>query len=53
MHRLAVSGHVMHIVAMELYCVLKNKMDKELSDTLKKFSREGYYCKWTKVSWVM
>lgn len=39
----------MHIVAMEMYYVLRNQMDKELSDVLKKFSKEGYYCKWTKV----
>ena len=48
-HRLAVSGHVMYIVAMEMYYVLKNKMDKELVGILKKFSKDGYYCKWTKV----
>ena len=50
MHKLAVSGHVMHIVAMEMYYVIKDKMDKELTDVLKKLGKEGYYCKWTKVS---
>ena len=48
-HRMAVSGHVMHIVAMEMYYVLKNQMDKELMDVLKKFAKEGCYTKWTKV----
>ena len=48
-HRLAVSSHVMHIVAMEMYYVFKNHMDKELMDVLKKFSKDGYFCKWTKV----
>ena len=39
----------MHIVAMEMYYVLKNQMDKELMDVLKKFAKEGCYSKWTKV----
>lgn len=48
-HRLAVSSHVMHIVAMEIYYVIKNRMDKDLMDILKKFGKDGFYCKWTKV----
>ena len=47
--RIIVCSHVMHIVAMEMYYVLKNQMDKELTDVLKKFAKEGYYSKWTKV----
>ena len=39
----------MHIVAMEMYYVFKNQMDKELMDVLKKFAKEGCYTKWTKV----
>ena len=39
----------MHIVSMEMYYVLKNQMDKGLAEVLKKFSKEGHYCKWTKV----
>ena len=46
---MAVCSHVMHIVAMEMYYVLKNQMDKELMDVLKKFAKEGCYTKWTKV----
>ena len=39
----------MHIVAMEMYYVLRNQLDKELMDVLKKFAKEGCYNKWTKV----
>ena len=46
---MAVCSHVLHIVAMEVYDVLRNQMDKELMDVLKKFVKEGCYSKWTKV----
>ena len=48
--RMAICSHLMYIVAMEMYYVLKNEMDKELMYVLKKFAKEDCYSRWTKVS---
>lgn len=44
-----VASHVMYIIAMETYYIVKQQMDRDLTDVVNNLASKDIYCFWIRV----